>query len=379
MNGERFKNRISFEQGFSAAVAANQKVWAHDRSSTVGASEVFSCHRMVFFKKRHPELADLAEEVDPEWGHAERGNLIENQYVVPTLRHMFGEERCLFMGEDQRTLVDGHLSATPDGLVVGLERDVMADYGIEDIGDSHSITTEVKTFGGEFAAPKKVLVPDPNDLSKNITRYQAKAKHHGQNIVQMGVFQRKTNYQPNVGVVIYVNPVNLKDIRPAPVVYDANIYARAKKRSDDVFDLTLEAKDFPAEGKISGNDCNYCDFCTACSKVDLDRFPSGPIKTSELSQEVQTELEALTREVAEVRAKHKVLDAEKKEKEAVLKERLLSIGTTRAGGDGWGATIIRMSGRKSLDKDRIAADFDIDLEQYEKQGEPYLTLRTKAE
>ena len=142
---------------------------------------------------------------------------------------------------------------------------------------------------------------------------------------RMGTFQRKTNFAPTIGVVIYVNPVNLKDIRPAPVRYDPAVYERAKQRAADVFDLTKTAKDFVAEGKISGNDCNYCDFCSACNKVDMDRYPSGVVKTETLSEKDQIELEALTRRVVDLRAKHKKLEEDKKAEESALKEKLLTI------------------------------------------------------
>lgn len=369
---------INFNKGFSEAVAANQKEWVHDRTTTVGASEVFDCWRSTFFKKRAPEMADAAEEQDPEWGHAERGNLIENEYVVPTLRTMFGEDSCLFMGEQQRTLVDGRLSATPDGLVIEQSSDALAEYGVEDIGSAGELATEVKTFGGEFAAPKKKVVADPKDETKNVTRYEAKPKHVGQVNVQLGMFRRKTNYQPDYGVVLYVNPVNLKDIRPAVVKYDENVYKRAKERAEAVFDPNKTAKDFPAEGLIT-NGCQYCAFVDACNKVEMSRLPKGIKKTDELDPAVQETIREKAKEVVTLRKQAKKLEADKKAAEADLKTLLFDNDTTRAAQEGWSATVSKQNGRKSTDVDRIVEDTGIDLEDYQTEGNPFFVLRVKYE
>lgn len=370
--------RINFQTGFNEVAEKNKKVWAHDRTQTVGASEVFSCHRQTFFKKRAPELADEPEGIDPEWGHTARGDLIENEFVVPTLRQMFGDERCLFMGTDQKTLVDGRLSATPDGVITDLPDDAMADYGIASLGGTGILVPEVKTFGGDHAAPKKKRVADEKDATKNLTVYEPRTKHEGQNVVQMGILRRKTNYSADVGVVLYINPVNLKDIRPAPVRYSESVYARAKERAEAVYEPGATAKDFKAEGLFGGNDCSYCEFCTACNAIEMERFPDKAVPTKDFDAETQAELEERARKVADLRKQHKALEADKKMAESELKSRMFDLGTTRIAGEGWSASVSKSAGRKTLDKERIAADFDIDLDEYQKEGEPFFVLRTKA-
>ncbi len=370
--------RIDFQKGFNSAAEANQKVWAHDRSTTVGASEVFSCMRQLYFKKRAPDLADEPDNVDPEWGHAARGDLIENEFVVPTLKHMFGDDSCLFMGKDQKTLVKGRLSATPDGVITDLPDDAMADYGIKSLGGTGILVPEVKTFGGDHAAPRKLKIADPNDPTKNKTIYEPRGKHLGQNIVQMGLLRETTNYSADVGVVLYVNPINLKDIRPAPVEYNENTYQNAHARANDVFDPDKKAEDYKPEGLYLGNDCDYCEFWKACSKIEIAKFPDKAVKTSEFGAGTQEELAAKTRAVTELRAKHKALEAEKKLAETELKAMLFDLGTNRASGDNWSASVSKVGGRKSLDKDRLVADLGVDLSEYEKEGDPYFVLRTKA-
>lgn len=372
------KGSIDFKKGFGDVVAANPKIWEHDRSQSVGASEVFGCLRHARFKKMHPEMATVPEELDPEWGHTERGNIVENEFAVPCLRGMFGQEQCFYMGEEQRTFVDGRLSATPDGLVIDQPRDALSEYGVPDIGPSAQFATEVKSFGGEFAAPRRIAIPNPADRGVNKFVYEAKPKHKGQTIVQMGLFRRKTNYQPDFAAVIYINPTNLKDIRPAVVPYDDAVYLRAKERAESVFDETKTLADFPAEGRLI-NECQYCDFEEACTNVDMVRLVSSPKAMSKFSDQQVAEFERMARRVAQMRAQVKALEEEKKEAEADLKELLLSEATNKVAGEGWSASLSRNNGRKSLDKDRLAEDLNINLEDYTTEGNPYFVLRVKAE
>jgi len=369
---------VNFKDGFSAAVARGQKVWAHDRSQTCGASEVFGCWRELWFKKRAPELAEDPEEEDPEWGHAERGNLIENDFAVPCLQDMFGRDRCLFMGGEQKTFVDGRLSATPDGVVVDLAPDALVEYGVEDIGGGGVLGTEIKTFGGEYAAPKKFKGPSLIDPSTEVVYYRPKPRHEGQGHVQMGALRRNTNYQPDYVAVLYINPANLKDIRVATVKYDDKVYQRAKERADAVFDPDKAAKDFPTEGKMR-NDCTYCKFVSACAQTDASRYSGNVRKPKEFSEEEMEIFYQAVKKVATLRADMKAMEAEKKEAEFELRELLLEADTNRMGGEGWSASLSQNGGRKKLDAKRLAEDSGLDPEDYMVEGNPYFVLRTKFE
>jgi hypothetical protein len=370
---DKFKTQpIDFNKGFTQAVSDGAKVW-EDRQSTVGASEAFGCHRKIFFKRMAPELADVVEEIDPEWGHTERGNLIENEFVVPKLASMFGAERCLYMGSSQKTFKDGRLSATPDGIVIDLPRDALILYGVDDIGGT-DIATEVKTFGGTFAEPKKYITRDADD--NPVVRYQARAQHVGQNIIQMGCIAKNTNYQPKTGVVLYVNPVNLKDIRVATVVYDHDVYTNALRRAEEIYIPGKQASDFRAEGLRGGNDCTYCEFTRACLSIEHQSMPSG--KKKDIDSKRLAELELLTKNVFSLRAKYTDLGKTKKAAEADLRAALFSAGTTHANGGDWSASVSKRPGRKSLSKDMLIDD-GVDVENYMKQGEDYFVLNTKSE
>jgi hypothetical protein len=255
-------------------------------------------------------------------------------------------------------------------VVVDLPHNALELYGVPDIA-TDVIATEVKSFGGEHAAPKKKKLDD------GTLRYTAKNKHIAQNIVQMGILQRKTNYQPQYGVVLYVNPVNLKDIRPATVQYDDAVYNRMKARAEAVFDPDKTAKDFPAEGLLTG-DCTYCDFCDACNKVEMDRYPDRVIKTDKLPPETKAQLEFLTKKTATLRAQMKELETTKKAAEMELREALLTVGTSRAADEGWSVSLSQNAGRKTLDKAKLVEELNIDLEDFQTEGNPYFVLRTKV-
>lgn len=110
----------------------------------------------------------------------------------------------------------------------------------------------------------------------------------------------------------------------------------------------------------------------------MERFPDKVVPTKDFDAETQAELEERARKVADLRKQHKALEADKKMAESELKSLMFDLGTTRIAGEGWSASVSKSAGRKTLDKERIAADFDIDLDEYQKEGEPFFVLRTKA-
>ena len=98
------------------------KLWTHDRSNTLGASEVGQCARKIFWLKSENDSAHRVDR-DPDytetWGARMRGTVFEDKFWEPALRARFGE-RLLFAGKDQKTFVSDFLSATPDGMIIDL-------------------------------------------------------------------------------------------------------------------------------------------------------------------------------------------------------------------------------------------------------------------
>jgi hypothetical protein len=127
------------------ALAAYAKTTARqftDRENTVGASEIGQCARKVFFGKNAGDRVYGAvsdEDYTDPWGAALRGRLFEDHFWVPALRARHGD-KLLFAGAQQRTLISGFLSATPDGLLIDQPRDALAALGITDIGVNRSLS-----------------------------------------------------------------------------------------------------------------------------------------------------------------------------------------------------------------------------------------------
>src|SRR5262249_27628317 len=155
---------------------------AHNRSRTVGASEIAQCARRVFFKK-NGTAADPGYK--DTWGAVTRGSVFENEFWKPAMRRAFGD-RLHLAGGQQKTFVDGRLSATPDGLVTGLARNALKHLGICDIGPD-CVLVECKTI----------------DAREQLT--SAKPEHVFQVNVQLGLVRSKTQWKPNYAVISYTD------------------------------------------------------------------------------------------------------------------------------------------------------------------------------
>jgi hypothetical protein len=312
---------------------------------------VFACIRKAFFKKFGYEPDD---EYVADWGAAKRGDIIENYFAVPAVKAILPEgAQLLFAGDVQETLKKGRLSATPDGLAVGLARDALKELGIDDLlGDE--LVIEFKSF----------------DPRANIT--SAKPIHVGQVQVQLGLLHELSNHRPEYGVIIYMNASFLTDIRVFVVKRDPEIYAAAVARSKQVF-RNDDPKDLPAEGKLSG-DCSLCEFTQECAIAQGEATPRAKKKIT--NQEVIDRLDVLTKRRTEFANAEKDAKKEKALAEAEIKEILRTNDTKSVSEDAFSISLSWSNGKKSLDTLALVAD-GIDLEKYQKEGNGYDTLRVK--
>jgi hypothetical protein len=87
------------------------------REHTIGASEIGQCARKLFWTKNGGDPVCGAPR-DPDyvdrWGSRVRGTMFEDHFWLPALRTRYGNS-LKYAGSEQRTLVSGFLSATPDG------------------------------------------------------------------------------------------------------------------------------------------------------------------------------------------------------------------------------------------------------------------------
>ena len=235
---------ISIKSMLDAHVAANGKVWEHDRTLTVGASEVGQCLRKTWFAKNG--IDPDASYID-RYGARLRGDLIENHHWEPGIRSQLPAGiDFLFAGPEQKTLVDGYLSATSDGLLVGVSTDALSHHGIDDIGVD-SLVVECKSI-------------DPRVGLKD-----AKTEHQFQVHCQMGLIRHCTEYQPTHALISYTDASFLDDVTEFAIAFDTEIYQAAKSRATEVMTATA-AEDLRPEGKLSGgNECRYCPHQSRCA------------------------------------------------------------------------------------------------------------------
>jgi CRISPR/Cas system-associated exonuclease Cas4 (RecB family) len=327
----------------------NQKVFAHDRSKSVGASEVFGCLRKAFYSKTGAEEDRFHED---RWGAAERGNLIEDNFLVPAfVDHLPGKAEIVGAGDAQETLVDGKLSATPDGLIINLAKDALKEYGIDDI-ESDCIVAEFKSV-------------DPR-----MTLFEEKSIHHGQVQTQLGLIRKLTDYDPMYGVIIYVNASFLDDIEVFPVKYNPKIFSNAIRRSKKVFKKGLTAADFIKEGKITGA-CEYCRFTDVCWNNTKRDTPGEERSNYEIA--VLDEAERLALEYAEVRKVGKDAELRRKEMSEDIREFLRLNGTKKIATEAWTISNFLQGGRVTTDIKAMKED-GIDIDSYQKTGNGFEKL-----
>lgn len=325
------------------------------RQQTIGASDIGQCARKIFFAKNAGDrvygTASDEDYADP-WGAALRGRLFEEHFWVPALRARHGT-KLLYAGNDQRTLVSGFLSATPDGLLIGQPCDALAQLGVADVGGDGSIVVECKTTD-----PRTKL-------------HEPRAEHRYQAIVQLGLMRELTAHRPQWAVITYANASFLDDVLEFAVAFDVPAFAGAKARASRIMTATV-AGELKPEGWISGGrECRYCPFTSACG-VLRHAVPTQPSAEPPDPQFV-AEIVDLARTAKSRRYELDAATTRLREIEHEIRERLRSRNVRRVTADGASVTWSAVKGRPSYNMPAIreaAAAAGIDLTQFETTGDP---------
>lgn len=341
-------HQLDFVAMFHDYVEANQKAWAHDRASTLGASETFDCIRKVWFAKNG---TPKDEDYEESWGAMQRGDVMENHFVVPALKHGVGTvpgARLLGSGKKQKTLVLGQNSATPDGLIVGLQPEALAKYGVEDI-EADCIVVEIKSI-------------DPR-----VNLVEEKAIHRGQVHMQLGLIRELTPYKPVYAVILYVESSFFDNIKPFIVKFDERKFQRGQIRAEQLF-KTKDPGQLPPEGKFDGA-CKYCPFKDACAAATLGIMPTKEETERRLMQVPEdAELKALAVEHERLRAAKDAAEAEYEQQREKIRQHLTAVRSRGEKHGNWKVSWFSQKGRKKLDKERLVAETGIDLSLYEVEG-----------
>jgi len=324
---------------------SRRREFSHDRLSTLGSSGQGRCIRQTAFS-----LLSVPPDTGfvDSWGAALRGTVYEDHCWVPALREALPEGvELLFAGDDQCTMVDeeARLSATPDGLIVGLPRWCLADLGVEDcLADS--VLVECKT-----ADPRMLLrKPRPH--------------HEFQVQMAMGLVRRCTDFAPEYAVISYTNASFWDEVTEFAVKYSERVYAAGAERAAGVFAATNPLQLVP-EGKLAGGDeCKYCGWATQCGEAEVSRVPAGGVR---LATEAVAELKLLRD--AE-RALAGAIDDNSSMRlvaQEAIKQFLHDHQVRAHKGDGWSVTWSTVKGRVTLNKD-AAQEAGIDLSPFEQEG-----------
>jgi hypothetical protein len=316
-----------------------------DRRGLVGASEIGQCKRKIFFSRNAAPDAGYED----RWGSAFRGKLIEEHYWLPALRARFGNN-LLYAGAQQRRLVQGVLAATPDGMLANQPRDLLADLGIDDIGEDGSVVVECKSTD-----PRK-RVDAPN------------VAHVYQVQTQLGLIRDLTAYRPEVAVISYINASFVDDVIEFAVRFDREIFEHAKALATEILTASAAA-DLPPDGYINGGgECETCPYAKACGVL---RHTLPPEPQPELDPQVVAELVDLARAVRECRDNIAATTETARGLEHALKQRLKEKGVRYVVSDGIEINWIRVKGRTRYDLEAIREDatkLGLDIGVYEIVG-----------
>jgi len=328
---------------------AMETVFLMDRQRTIGASEIGQCARRMFYVK----TANLP---DPDymdnWGAKVRGKVIEQSFWLPAMRRRF-RKKLLVAGKKQTTVHDRYLSATPDGLLVDLEPDFLAEFGIPDIGPSRSVLVECKSI-------------DPR-----VNLGHAKAEHILQVQTGLGLIRELTRHKPDYALVSYVDASFWDDVDEFPVRFDENTYARMHDRAVKI-KTAAAATDLKPEGWIAGGkECEYCPFARPCG-IERRSLPeveaaADPQFAAEITDMCRAH-EATARQI-------KTLEANLNEQKDAIKSRLRAKNVRRLPKI---VTWYPVKGRDQVDMTAFKAaayDAGVDAADYTTAGEPTDALR----
>lgn len=343
--------RISIKDMIDDYAGTLTKVWEHDRSSTIGASEVGRCLRAASFAKHAPELAD--DEPD-DYGARLRGDILENHLWLPAIRHAVRGTNTLtlmYAGPDQTTLSTGFLSATPDGLLVGVERGCLAHHGVADV-EADEILVECKSID-----PRMKLL-------------EAKPEHVFQAQVQLGLTREVTPYKPVYAVISYVDASFVSVVTEFVVKFDKAAYDAARRRARRVWAAESPA-DLPPEGRLEGGkECKYCKFSSACGAIEADKVPDEDHR-DDLDSRTIGRLADLVMQERAWRKDKKLAERNLALTQDAIKQELRAAKTRAATGRGWSISYSRTKGRRTIDKAALVAaaiEAGIDVMQFDREG-----------
>ena len=351
---------IDFSKIFDEYIKGKQKVWKHDRSTTVGASEVFNCMRQLVLEKRHQEWGyEPDDQSDVSMGAAERGNLIEDHFVVPALNKKLPELglELHFAGQSsQETLILHRNSSTPDGLITGIPKGPVV------IKAKGTTITLPEVAEGCIGLEIKSIDPRANLVEE-------RAKHRGQSQMGLALMRELTEWKPHYWVILYINASFLDDVTPFVIEYDPDIFKAGVKRADAVWACEHPSKAVP-EGKFDGG-CDHCRWTSACGAATFTAFRESNHKPDGYTDAA---LEPYVRDYLTAQDDQKEAAFVFEQAKQALKDAMAEMKVRRVSHPEFSAVWSSVKGGTRLDTDALKAS-GIDLKPFMKETAGYDKLQ----
>ena len=320
------------------------KVWAHDRTKTVGASEIGQCARKVFWTKNEKKPDEGQEDT---WGARTRGTIMEDKFWWPAMRAKYGRN-LRYAGRYQKTFMSGFLSATPDGLLINQKLDCLRPLGVKNI-ESDCLLIEAKSI-------------DPR-----VNLQKEKVEHTFQVQVQLGLVRAKTKYKPTYALISYMDASFWHEILEFPVKFDQSLFDAAMVRAGMIMEAK-SADELRPEGWIAGgNDCEYCPFMRACNLISKS-VPENELATND--PQFVAEVTDLCRTAKRFAAQEDAACTAKKDIQEQIKEKLRKKGVRKIPKV---VTWSAQKGRSVYDMKALSAAAEkigFDVEAFSTAGEP---------
>lgn len=333
----------------------------HDRSRTVGSSELGQCARKTAYEKtlgRKGYDKGFTESL----GFAERGNLLENHWTVPVISRAAKAigAKLLHAGQsDQLSIVaeDAYASATPDGIFVNMPEGAFVHLKAPKVGPH--VLFEAKSIDSRFNMSK---------LPK---------KHHIEQVnFAMGLVRAATKYRPTHAYLVYVNASDVTSMYEFVIPFHRGKFKQQLERARLIFAKAPEA--IAPEGKINGHsDCRYCPFSTRC----LGFAAWLPKDERALKSRDRSRVAKLASEVNEAKDGAERAAQEVRDREAKLKLALNKLGTKSVELGECSVTWKRAGGAETLDMQKVRKVLKrdgYDLKDFMKRNKPSEKLKIET-
>lgn len=349
------------------AINHYQPDWSgHDRQNTMGASESATCARkFVYAKEGVPEDASYV----PDPGAFERGHAIEDWWVGRQVQGLALERKAgdhdielLFTGTDQKTLVRGAQSATPDGLYYSEAGNiVLTDPKTKMLVGMREVYCEIKS-------------KDPRPYER-LT--EPEFAHVQQCIQGMDLMRKLTEYQPDYALLTYINCSFVSQQMTFVIPFDQDRADALRARGDYLmYEGDLNNLPDPEGRMYGGQYCEYCPWADRCLAHDA----GIPLTALTVGEEAAAEIAELARK--RHAASRRVIHHENvfKSLGGQLEVALTKAQVPGLKGD-WGSVAMRsIKGRSTTDNEALQEALvaaGLSLSQFSKTGEPYKTITVR--